>query len=494
MSLSPEQAKEISDIEDIWKGNPSKSFEKEHNQTKYRSRYELEDSDDIQDPIVSSTALMGENVLDSPIESKRRTTTTPPVFRDLSDLGTPPRTRGYTTTTTGGSGSGATSLATNPPLTSENTNELSVGIMAQGLAWARRQRDRRQRQYLQYQAEQQLRKIRKAQEEGKSGNTTTNLHNKNDQSLLSNSTFRNIMQIAWRKSDAAKKKTDSETNLQDNDDDDHHHHHNDDNHGEIDVSNFVSKSGDGYSIDIPVDPDLLDDEDESWIPTVRVDDEGADQIETCPFILSPDEMQQIAVYVLPRNIAYCRWKRYYSLARDGDSFEACLRSIENEKQTLLVVRTSRNAVFGGFADMAWEAHLHGGACFYGGPTACLFRIDPVMVPPNSPTRNYDDENKIDGGGNVHCCKVSPTKACRVSKVKSYKWTGINRYVQLCDINNKKLAFGGGGEDGAFGLCVEQDFQVGTTGSCSTFNNEPLCDQEKFDIVDMEIYGFLLGQF
>jgi hypothetical protein len=191
-------------------------------------------------------------------------------------------------------------------------------------------------------------------------------------------------------------------------------------------------------------------------------------------------MQQIAVHVLPRNIAYCRWKRYYSLARDGDSFEACLRSIENEKQTLLVVRTSRNAIFGGFADMAWEAHLQGGACFYGGPTACLFRIDPVVGAPNSPS-NVDS-------------KDSPTKASRVSKVKSYKWTGINRYVQLCDINNKKLAFGGGGEDGAFGLCVEQDFQVGTTGSCSTFNNEPLCDQEKFDIVDMEIYGFLLGQF
>ena len=35
-----------------------------------------------------------------------------------------------------------------------------------------------------------------------------------------------------------------------------------------------------------------------------------------------------------------------------------------------------------------------------------------------------------------------------------------------------FAFGGGGETGSFGLCVENEFQTGTTGSCATFGNEP----------------------
>jgi hypothetical protein len=36
--------------------------------------------------------------------------------------------------------------------------------------------------------------------------------------------------------------------------------------------------------------------------------------------------------------------------------------------------------------------------------------------------------------------------------------------------------------------------VGSSGHCDTFQNEPLCDQETFGIVDMEIFGFLVGQF
>ena len=55
---------------------------------------------------------------------------------------------------------------------------------------------------------------------------------------------------------------------------------------------------------------------------------------------------------------------------------------------------------------------------------------------------------------------------------------MNRYFQLCDNAHKRLAVGGGGSE--FGLCVEQDFQTGSTGRCHTFNNDPLCDQETFD--------------
>ena len=57
-----------------------------------------------------------------------------------------------------------------------------------------------------------------------------------------------------------------------------------------------------------------------------------------------------------------------------------------------------------------------------------------------------------------------------------------------------MAFGGGGEEGSFGLCVEQEFQGGSTGHCDTFDNAPLCEQENFKIVDVELWGFLVGQF
>jgi hypothetical protein len=117
---------------------------------------------------------------------------------------------------------------------------------------------------------------------------------------------------------------------------------------------------------------------------------------------------------------------------------------------------------GGFADMPWKVES-GGASYYGGPSSCLFK---VVV---------DEETEK-------------------SSIKAFKWTGLNRYIQLCDHAHKMLAFGGGGDEGAFGLSVEQDFIVGSTGPCETFENEPLCSQDTFEIVDMEIYGFLVGQF
>ena len=57
-----------------------------------------------------------------------------------------------------------------------------------------------------------------------------------------------------------------------------------------------------------------------------------------------------------------------------------------------------------------------------------------------------------------------------------------------------IAIGGGREEGSFGLSLECNFRLGSTGACDTFKNEPLCDQENFEVVDVEVYSFLLGQF
>jgi TLD len=257
-----------------------------------------------------------------------------------------------------------------------------------------------------------------------------------------------------------------------------------------------------------------EDEDAAWIPTVRVEPET--DIEPCPLLLSPDERQQIAQHVLPRSIADCRWKRLYSLARDGDSFDACLRNVAMEKPTLLVVRTSRSAVFGGFADEPWTGDGgsgHGGgwcgASYCGGPSACLFRIipkeaastvkDACAEAPISSISDVPDENQCrTEESSTPVGRDDENEDERKTTVKYYRWTGANRYIQLCDVKHKMLAFGGGGTGGSFGLCVTHDFQVGSTGPCATFNNEPLCGPdehcENFAIVDLEIYGFLLGQF
>ena len=191
---------------------------------------------------------------------------------------------------------------------------------------------------------------------------------------------------------------------------------------------------------------------------------------TTKHILSAAQMRSVALSVLPPSVRYCRWRRLYSLARDGDSFEAFLRHVAGWKRTLLVLSTSRGDVFGAYADSAWENQGHSlGATFYGSAQASLWRIE--------------SKNDNEGGS---------SSSSSGNKVIVYKWTGVNRYIQLCDPQAKLLALGGGGDDGEFGLCVENDFQRGSTGSCETFGNEPLCSQDRFDIVDLECYGFPAG--
>ena len=178
-----------------------------------------------------------------------------------------------------------------------------------------------------------------------------------------------------------------------------------------------------------------------------------------PFILTLEQMTYIAENGLPPNVLFSKWKRIYSLQRDGDSFHgAFMKRVQLEDRTLLVVQTTKNEIFGAYSNSRWKGHgPSGSACFYGSAQASLFSVNK-------------DTNEI----NV------------------YKWTGKNRFVQVCDMQHKLIAFGGGGKDGEFGLCIEDDFRVGSTGPCETFDNPQLCSQDQFDILNVECWGFVSG--
>lgn len=279
----------------------------------------------------------------------------------------------------------------------------------------------------------------------------------------------------------------------------------------------------------------------SWIPPVRcVPEDNCSTDTDMNNVLNPQQMQQIAQHVLPKGIASCQWKRLYSLARDGDSFDICLHYVQNNPKTLLVVRTTRGAILGAFAGEAWTAdHQHE---YYGNNETCLFTFEEASSPQQETTMSDDSTTPTTGRNTPDAAleeaDISPspimTSASEastaaappnspplvhrirkslvdddddedddededegeepVAPIHVYKYTGLNRYIQYCDSAQRMLAFGGGGEEGSFGLCVEQEFQRGSTGHCDTFDNVPLCRQENFRIVDVELWGFLTGRF
>ncbi len=331
------------------------------------------------------------------------------------------------------------------------SDDNTGGLLSAPLAWVQRNRDRRRRLQLQQEAEDQLRKIADAERWKRGGEPRTNLSVTEE---ASGNRFCNSLQC-----NTEKEHSDEEYKI---------------------GTQHLSKSGEGMTAEL----DLEKYEDDYLIPKVRIHSEPClikaesnDSIDSPrkadfkspAYILTPEQMHQIAIHVLPRTIAYCPWRRVYSLNRDGDSFDGCLRIISDVARTLMVVRTTRGAVFGGYADSPWRHVESGSARFYGSAQACLFTVKD----PEKPT----DRLK------------SPTNLLNV-----YRWSGKNRYIQLCDTTSKMLAFGGGGVDGAFGLCLQNDFQTGSTGPCDTFDNSPLCDQETFDVVDVEFWEFMTGVF
>jgi len=199
--------------------------------------------------------------------------------------------------------------------------------------------------------------------------------------------------------------------------------------------------------------------------SVDVVAEPMDVLQDCPRLISNEVMQYLTEFALPNVLKLRRWVRAYSLARDGDSFEMMLTLVAPHKYTLTVVRTTRGEVFGGFVDQSWDSS----AGFYGGGQAFLFSCsidENFKYPPN---------------------RLSPMLGS--DRVAIYPWTGSNNYTQFCDVTRQMFAMGGGGTDGTFGLCVEDCFWKGSTGSCDTFKNAPLARQAQFEIVDFEVYGF-----
>ena len=156
------------------------------------------------------------------------------------------------------------------------------------------------------------------------------------------------------------------------------------------------------------------------------------------YLIPPSKWQQLHRLACLHHYCYCLPSgEDYSLQRDGDSFTGTfLRKVEGHERTLLVIQTTNSSILGAYSNSKWENQGGSvGASFYGSALSCLFSFD---------TDQDTDETLI------------------------FKWTGKNRYIQVCNVHAKVLAFGGGGKDGEYWLCVEDDFRRGSTGPCETF--------------------------
>jgi hypothetical protein len=208
-------------------------------------------------------------------------------------------------------------------------------------------------------------------------------------------------------------------------------------------------------------------------PHVDLKEESLQVLTHAPMILSIEMMSQLEACCFEHGsftvTGLKRWKRLYSVARDGDSFASFLNHVQNEKHTVLVVKPMiGDTVLGAYVDTEWRS---GGGGIAASETSLLPRGLASSLSPRFYGTSYS-----------FLFSFNP-------KLSVFKWTGRNNYNQLCA--GGRIALGGGGQEANFGLCIEDCFRKGSSGHCETYNNLPLAgvDNEFFDILAFEVYGF-----
>ncbi|KAL7554067.1 hypothetical protein ACHAWF_017433 [Thalassiosira exigua] len=227
---------------------------------------------------------------------------------------------------------------------------------------------------------------------------------------------------------------------------------------------------------MPIDPppqlDCESDDDIASLPPVVTINEEESSAE---FLLDVPQMNALREAVLPPGLHHRPWKRVYSLSRDGDSFVAFRKLLEDwarenrgSASTILVVKTGAGETIGGFADASLvplASDIAGSA-----NRSCLFCLD--------------SQNACAGP---------------ILKVYGKRFSSESSKKLVFDATRRIIAFGGSnsgdGLDEGFGLCLEDGFGRGTTARCAAFQNDPLVsnDDGVFEVLDVEVWGFVFGQ-
>ncbi|GAM23294.1 hypothetical protein SAMD00019534_064690 [Acytostelium subglobosum LB1] len=149
---------------------------------------------------------------------------------------------------------------------------------------------------------------------------------------------------------------------------------------------------------------------------------------------------------LPRQLQLRDWVLLYQTGRDGISMNTFFNKTESQGACIIFMRDFNHNIFGGFLSES----IRRSNTFYGSGECFLFKLKPAYQP--------------------------------------YHWSRENRCFILTSNNFISM---GAGNNGKYGLWLDDNFDEGTSGKSETFNNDPLSTlEEDFKCLDMEIWGFV----
>ncbi|CAL4124990.1 unnamed protein product [Meganyctiphanes norvegica] len=166
---------------------------------------------------------------------------------------------------------------------------------------------------------------------------------------------------------------------------------------------------------------------------------------------------------LPVRMTMTQPELVYTTEEHGCSLTTFFLRCQKFAPTLLLVRTTKDYVFGAYLSSPWA------------------------------TRNKQDEfgnrQTYFGTGESFLFSLRPQSA-------RYEWVGINQQKSggptlehsaelFMHADNTMLSIGGGGGQG---IQLDEELRFGKTEWCQTFNNPPLCPESDFEVKVIEVYS------
>ncbi|KAM4624367.1 TBC1 domain family member 24 [Polymixia lowei] len=218
-------------------------------------------------------------------------------------------------------------------------------------------------------------------------------------------------------------------------------------------------------------------------------------------IVSAKEMRDIWSWI-PERFALCQPQLLFTTSNHGCSLNRFYSHCEGYEPTLLLIRTTDGDVCGAFLSTDWEERKRGGnkLSFFGTGECFVFRLKPEIeryewvvirhpeLASSIKAQGPEDGASSDGHASDGNSLPQPGKPPGdLSPFLSARHFNLNsRNTSMFMAGNFDSIIVGGGDGNA--LYIDSELNHGRTGSCTTFDNPPLC-AESFQVALLEVWGF-----
>ncbi|ORZ40363.1 TLD-domain-containing protein [Catenaria anguillulae PL171] len=180
----------------------------------------------------------------------------------------------------------------------------------------------------------------------------------------------------------------------------------------------------------------------------------------------------------------------FTTRKHGRSLATFYDLCREREPTLLLIETMDGDVIGAYCPVSWPLSNREFNRFFGTGETFVFtlrrkgKVEPKAWPW---VLAYTATSPQVAGGNAQ----ATTQAAAATTTGTLNLTAADATNSFMWAGNKELIVGGGGKSQA--IWIEQNMVKGSTGPCSTFNNQPLCGTGSFEISVLEVFSFRLTQ-